>query len=61
MAVLDIWQGYFVKDEKKIKIKFKNFTCPPEGGVITGYTTDGKTAKGKIESNRRLVFTLEAA
>jgi hypothetical protein len=32
-----------------------------EGGNINGHTTDGRTAKGKIENNRRLVFLLEAA
>ena len=50
-----------MKNEKKIEITFKDFTCPPEGGDIFGHTTDGRTAKGKIENNRRLVFTLVAA
>ena len=50
-----------MKDEKKIELTFKDFTCPPEGGDIVGHTTDGRTAKGKIENNRRLVFTLVAA
>ena len=50
-----------MKDEKKIHFTFKEFICPPEGGDITGLTTDGRTAEGKIESNRKLVFTLKAA
>ena len=50
-----------MKDEKKIELTFKEFTCPPEGGVITGHTHDGRIAEGKIESNRKLVFTLKAA
>ena len=53
--------GYLQKDGKKIPLAFKDFTCPPEGGDITGHTTDGRTAKGKIQSNRRLAFTLEGA
>ena len=50
-----------MKNEKKIELTFEDFTCPPEGGDIFGHTTDGRTAKGKIENNRRLVFTLVAA
>ncbi len=50
-----------MKDEKKIELTFKDFTCPPEGGDIFGHTTDGRTAKGKIGKNRRIVFLLEAA
>ena len=61
MQEIEIWHGYLDKDGKQIKLAFKDFTCPPEGGVITGHTTDGKTVKGKIEKNRRLVFTLEGA
>ena len=59
--MLEIWRGYYIQDEKKIELTFKDFTCPLEGGVITGLTTDGKKVRGKIESNRRLAFTLEAA
>ena len=59
--MLEIWRGYYIQDEKKIELTFKDFTCPSEGGVITGLTNDGKKVKGKIESNRRLAFTLEAA
>ena len=61
MQEIEIWHGYLDKDGKQIKLAFKDFTCPPEGGVITGHTTEGKTVKGKIEKNRRLVFTLESA
>lgn len=39
-------------------IKFKGFSCPPEGGVITGQTVEGLIAKGIIKSNHRLDFTL---
>jgi hypothetical protein len=56
-----IWSGYIQKDEIKIEFGFKDFECPPEGGDITGHTTDGSTVNGKIESNRKLVFTLEGA
>ncbi len=41
--VLEAWQGYYVKDENNIELAFKDFTCPPEGGIITGHTGDGKT------------------
>ena len=61
VKVLETWHGYYVKEEKKIHFTFKEFICPPEGGDITGLTTDGRTAEGKIESNRKLVFTLKAA
>ena len=61
MQVTEIWQGYYTEEEKKIEFKFKDFSCPPEGGVITGHTHDGRIAEGKIESNRKLVFTLKAA
>ena len=44
-----------------VEFGFKDFLCPPEGGDIIGHTTDGSTVKGKIESNRKLVFTLEDA
>ncbi len=50
-----------MKDDEEIELAFQDFTCPPDSGLITGHTTDGKTAKGKIESDRRLTFTLEAA
>ncbi len=53
------WSGYLEKDEKKIELSFKEFRCPPEGGDITGHTTDGRTAKGKIQTSRNLLFTLE--
>ncbi len=56
-----MWQGFYIEDEKKIELKFKDFTCPIEGGVITGHTTDGRTAEGMIECNRKLVFTLKGA
>ncbi len=49
------------KDEKRSELAFKDFSCPPEGGEIFSHTTDGRTAKGKIQSNRKLVFTLEGA
>ncbi len=45
------WSGYLEKDEKRSELAFKDLTCPPEGGDITGLTTDGRTAEGKIESN----------
>ena len=48
-------------DEKQIELTFKNFICPIEGGVITGNTNDDKTVEGKIDSNRKLVFTLKDA
>jgi hypothetical protein len=47
------------KDEKRSELAFKDFICPPEGGDITGHTTDGRTAKGRIEGNRELTFTLK--
>ena len=56
-----MWRLYYIQDEEKIELTFKDFKCPPEGGDITGLTTDGRTAKGKIESNRKVEFTLEAA
>ncbi len=56
-----MWRGHYMKGVQKIELTFKDFTCPIEGGVITGHTTDGKKAKGKIESSRKLVFALEAA
>jgi hypothetical protein len=55
------WSGYLEKDEKRSDIEFIDFTSPPEGGDITGHTTDGRTAKGKIQIKRKLVFTLEGA
>ena len=61
MQVTEIWQGYYLEEEKKIEFKFKDFSCPIEGGVITGHTHDGRIVEGKIESNRRLVFSLKAA
>jgi hypothetical protein len=59
--IVEIWHGYYERDEKQIVLKFKDFTCPIQGGVITGNTNDGKTVEGKIESNRKLVFTLKDA
>ncbi len=55
------WSGYLEKNEKRSDIEFKDFTCPPEGGDITGHTTDGRIANGKIQSNRKLIFTLKGA
>ena len=55
------WSGYLEKNEKRSDIEFKDFTCHPEGGDITGLTTDGRTAKGLIQTSRKLVFTLEGA
>jgi hypothetical protein len=55
------WSGILLNDEKRSELPFKDFTCPPEGGEITGHTTDGRTVKGKIQSNREVKFTLEAA
>lgn len=52
------WRGYIQKDEQKIELEFKDFNCPPEDGVITGHTTDGKTMNGKIEGSRKLFFNL---
>ena len=59
--MLEIWRGYYIQDEKKIELTFKDFTCPSEGGVITGHTTDGRAVNGKSQSNREVEFTLEAA
>ena len=61
VQVLERWHGYYVQDEKKIQLTFKEFTCHPEGGDITGLTTDGRIAEGRIQSNRMLAFTLKAA
>ena len=61
VQVLERWHGYYVQDEKKIQLTFKEFTCPPEGGDITGLTTDGRIAEGRIQGNRMLAFTLKAA
>ena len=52
--------GFYKKGEEKIKLEFKNLICPSKGGAITGLTVDGKTAKGTIQSDRQLIFTLEA-
>ena len=41
VQVPEVWHGYFMRNEKKIKLSFENFTCPPEGGEITGYTIEG--------------------
>ena len=46
------WSGFLMNDEKRTELTFKDFTCPPEGGDITGHTTDGRTVKGKIDNNR---------
>ena len=59
--ITEKWLGYYERDEKQIELKFKDFTCPIEGGVITGNTYDDKTVEGKIDSNRKLVFTLKDA
>jgi hypothetical protein len=61
VQVLETWHGYYVEAEKRIQLTFKEFTCPPDSGDITGLTTDGRTVEGKIESNRKLFFTLKAA
>ena len=58
VQVFERWQGHYIEDEKKIELIFKDCTCPSEGGDITGHTTDGRIVEGKIESNRKLVFTL---
>ena len=57
---LKIWSGYYKNGEKIVDLTFKDFTCSQEGGAIIGHTVEGKTVKGKIESNRRLNFTLAA-
>ncbi len=57
--VLAVWRGYYMKDEKMIELKFKEFRFPEKGGNITGLTTKHQTVEGKINENRRLVFTLE--
>ena len=49
-----------MKDDKKIELVFKSFSCPTEGGTITGQTIDGKKVKGTIKSDRKLNFTLVA-
>ena len=49
-----------MKDDKKIQLVFKSFSCPTEGGTITGHTIDGKKVKGTIKSDRKLNFTLKA-
>ena len=49
-----MWRGHYIQDEKKIELTFKDFKCPPEGGDITGYTTDSRIAKGKSQSNRKV-------
>ena len=59
--VFERWQGHYIEDEKKIELIFKDFTCPIEGGEITGLTTDGRTAKGRIEGKRKVFFMLEGA
>ncbi len=56
-----MWKGYYMQNEKQIELAFKDFKCPPEGGVISGLTTDGRIAKGRIEGDRKFAFTLEAA
>ncbi len=56
------WSGYLEKDGNRSELAFKDFACPPEGGEITGHTTDGRTAKGSWkESNGMVGFTLEGA
>ena len=61
VKVFERWQGHYIEDEKKIELIFKDFTCPVEGGEIIGHTTDGRTAKGRIEGKRKVVFMLEGA
>ena len=61
VQVFERWQGHYIEDEKKIELIFKDFTCPVEGGEIIGHTTDGRTAKGRIEGKRKVVFMLEGA
>jgi hypothetical protein len=56
-----MWRGFYEKDGNKVDLAIKQLTCPIEGGEITGLTTEDKTVKGKIESNRKLAFSLEAA
>ena len=58
VQVLMKWSGHYNNDEQKIVLDFKDFTCPAEGGVITGHTTDGKTANGSIDGYRKLFFNL---
>ena len=48
-----------MKGQVKIALTFKDFSCPPGGGTITGQTIDGKTVKGTIQTNRELKFTFE--
>ena len=43
----------------KYVLKFKNFSCPPEGGVITGKTVDDHIANGTVISNQKFNFTLK--
>jgi hypothetical protein len=43
---------------EKIEVTFKDFTCPLDGGVISGHTIDGKTAKGMIKIDGSLDFKL---
>ena len=43
----------------KYVLKFKNFSCPPEGGVITGKTVDDRIANGTVISNQKFNFTLK--
>ena len=61
VQVFERWQGHYIEDEKKIELIFKDFSCPVEGGEIIGHTTDGRTAKGRIEGKRKVVFMLEGA
>ena len=51
-----MWRGFYEKDGNKVDLAIKQLTCPIEGGEITGLTTEDKTVKGKIESNRKLAF-----
>ena len=48
-----------MKDGKKIELVFKSFSCPTEGGIITGLTNDGRKANGR--NDQKLAFSLEAA
>jgi hypothetical protein len=56
-----MWRGFYEKDNNKVDLAIKELTCPIEGGEITGLTTEDKTVKGRIESNRKLAFSLEVA
>lgn len=60
VEILEKWQGHYTKDNVEIELTFEDFTFNLEGGLITGHTTDGKTASGKVNDNHELIFKLEA-